>query len=181
MVTISFGATRQQTESWQVCNYSTRCWAQVYKSSTLTTWDLGVWVTKSVENHLRLGSIDTWVRLFSSLIAELGGVELLKRRMMRERERERESEKHQCWECFFFFLILITIGLPLYHVSLILYKMRENRRLINGRGASPLTRCDKTIISNGDLLYEEWLHMTKNDDSQVPMKEENVTFSDGSI
>ena len=73
-----------------------------------------------------------------------------------ERERERERVKNINVESVFFFLkILITIGLPLYHVSLILYKMRENRRLINGRGASPLTRCDKNIISNGDLLYEE--------------------------
>ena len=37
----------------------------------------------------------------------------------------------------FFFFFKITVGLPICHVSVILFKMGDNWRLLNGRGAEP--------------------------------------------
>ena len=79
---------------------------------------------------------------------ELGRVEPSKRKEMM-RERERESERNLCLIVFFFFFL--TVGLPLYHVSLILFKMGENRRLINWKGALPeIETCEIKFI-----LYRE--------------------------
>ena len=53
--------------------------------------------------------------------------------MMREKMRQTERVRKFAFELFLF----ITIGLPICYVSVILFKMGDNWRLLNRRGTKP--------------------------------------------
>ena len=53
---------------------------------------------------------------------------------MRERTRQTKRVRKFAFEWFLF----ITVRLLICHVSVILFKMGDNRKLLNGRGAKPL-------------------------------------------
>ena len=70
---------------------------------------------------------------------------------MRERMRQTKRVRKFAFEWFLF----ITVGLLICHVSVIQFKMGDNWRLLNGRGAKPKKYNSVHIsVLLGDIPYE---------------------------